>query len=439
MAQQAQTGEKKDARDTHKTRHGHSQGLSFGCREKQRRLEYWKWPQRVPFVPPRRRSRGQVEEGSVHSRQSSINRPLCSKPDDFHCNIAFLERTAVDWLQTNTMTSSIRKKRNFKGLQLNDAPLQGTSAAGETPGPSSSSSSSSRDPNGVIGSHGTTTQYAGSRSNVGSNRTPVSSSFVSTPSTAKSSAFTSSRLAPGATVNQTTSSTTSSSSRGAHSGRSEVGSGQQQHYLEVEPSSGASYHNTLTEQLRNLELGVEYKLDLKNEDLKMLSELGSGNGGTVTKVLHEKSGTVMARKTVFIDAKPAVRKQILRELQILHECKSPYIVSFYGAYLSEPQICMCMEFMDKSSLDTIWKKWGPIPADICGQVAVTVVRGLTYLYDVHRIIHRDVKPSNILVNSKGEIKICDFGVSGELINSIADTFVGTSTYMSVSWSGRAMM
>jgi mitogen-activated protein kinase kinase len=38
----------------------------------------------------------------------------------------------------------------------------------------------------------------------------------------------------------------------------------------------------------------------------------------------------------------------------------------------------------------------------------------------------------MLVNSQGEIKICDFGVSGELINSIADTFVGTSTYMSVS-------
>jgi mitogen-activated protein kinase kinase len=42
-----------------------------------------------------------------------------------------------------------------------------------------------------------------------------------------------------------------------------------------------------------------------------------------------------------------------------------------------------------------------------------------------------VKPSNVLVNSFGHIKICDFGVSGELINSMADTFVGTSTYMSV--------
>lgn len=48
----------------------------------------------------------------------------------------------------------------------------------------------------------------------------------------------------------------------------------------------------------------------------------------------------------------------------------------------------------------------------------------------------DVKPSNILVNSQGQIKLCDFGVSGELINSIADTFVGTSTYMSVSTHSR---
>jgi len=89
-----------------------------------------------------------------------------------------------------------------------------------------------------------------------------------------------------------------------------------------------------------------------------------------------------------------------------------------------------MEFMDKGSLDGIYKKIGPIDIDVVGKVALAVLEGLTYLYDVHRIIHRDIKPSNILFNSKGQIKICDFGVSGELINSIADTFVGTSTYMS---------
>lgn len=67
--------------------------------------------------------------------------------------------------------------------------------------------------------------------------------------------------------------------------------------------------------------------------------------------------------------------------------------------------------------------------DVLGKIAVATLGGLTYLYQNHHIMHRDIKPSNILINSKGDIRLCDFGVSGELINSIADTFVGTSTYM----------
>ncbi|KAI9058387.1 kinase [Trametes coccinea BRFM310] len=192
-----------------------------------------------------------------------------------------------------------------------------------------------------------------------------------------------------------------------------------------------TYHTTLSTTLANLDLNSENKYhDLRNEDLKDLQELGQGNGGSVKKVEHLPTGTIMAKKIVLIDAKPSVRKQILRELQIMHDCHSEYIISFYGAFISDPNICICMEFMDKGSLDGIYKKIGPIDIDVVGKVALAVLEGLTYLYDVHRIIHRDIKPSNILFNSKGQIKICDFGVSGELINSIADTFVGTSTYMS---------
>src|SRR5947209_4718330 len=51
-------------------------------------------------------------------------------------------------------------------------------------------------------------------------------------------------------------------------------------------------------------------------------------------------------KVIHIDAKPSVRKQIVRELHIMHECHSAYIVSFYGAFLNEGDVVMCMEYMD---------------------------------------------------------------------------------------------
>lgn len=143
-----------------------------------------------------------------------------------------------------------------------------------------------------------------------------------------------------------------------------------------------------------------------------------------------------------------MRKRIVRELQIMHGCHSDYIVTFYGAFLNDNNdVIMCMEYMDvgyvppcsspielaliafPSSLDSVSRAFGPIRVDVLGKIAEATLGGLTYLYTKHHIMHRDIKPSNILVNSKGGIKLCDFGVSGELINSMADTFVGTSTYM----------
>jgi mitogen-activated protein kinase kinase len=131
-----------------------------------------------------------------------------------------------------------------------------------------------------------------------------------------------------------------------------------------------------------------------------------------------------------VDAKENVRKQILRELQVGHDCNSPHIVTFYGAFQNEARdIVLCMEYMDCGSLDRISKDFGPVRVDVLGKITESVLAGLVYLYEAHRIMHRDIKPSNILVNSRGNIKLCDFGVATETVNSIADTFVGTSTYM----------
>ncbi|KAH6655647.1 kinase-like domain-containing protein [Truncatella angustata] len=179
-----------------------------------------------------------------------------------------------------------------------------------------------------------------------------------------------------------------------------------------------------------LEIGIEFNLSLKQEDIEIIKELGSGNGGTVSKIKHLPTGTTMARKVIHVEAKKEMRRRIVRELQIMHNCHSNYIVTFYGAFLnSHNDVIMCMEYMDVGALDRVSRVFGPVRVDVLGKIAEATLGGLTYLYEKHHIMHRDIKPSNILVNSRGHIKLCDFGVSGELINSVADTFVGTSTYM----------
>ncbi|KPM06921.1 dual specificity mitogen-activated protein kinase kinase 1-like protein [Sarcoptes scabiei] len=169
---------------------------------------------------------------------------------------------------------------------------------------------------------------------------------------------------------------------------------------------------------------------ISSDDFTEMGELGAGNGGVVTKVLHRPTKTVMARKMIRLEIKPVIRNQILRELKILHNCNSPHIVGFYGAFYSEGEINICMEYMDGGSFDLVLKKAGRIDEHILGKVTIAVIKGLNYLREKHQIIHRDVKPSNILINSRGEIKICDFGVSGQLIDSMANSFVGTRSYMS---------
>uniref|UniRef100_A0A669EFK8 mitogen-activated protein kinase kinase n=1 Tax=Oreochromis niloticus TaxID=8128 RepID=A0A669EFK8_ORENI len=144
------------------------------------------------------------------------------------------------------------------------------------------------------------------------------------------------------------------------------------------------------------------------QDIHYQEQLGHGNGGTV----------------IPLDITVELQKQIMSELEILYKCDSPYIITFFSAFFVENRISICTEFMDGGSLD-VYKR---IPEHVLGRIAVAVVKGLTYLWSL-KILHRDVKPSNMLVNTRGRVKLCDFGVSTQLVNSIAKTYVGTNAYM----------
>lgn len=171
--------------------------------------------------------------------------------------------------------------------------------------------------------------------------------------------------------------------------------------------------------------GSHFRISL--EDLEPLGELGRGNYGTVTKVLHKPTGIIMAMKQIRLELEESKFLQIIMELEVLHKCVSPYIVDFYGAFFVEGAVYLCIEYMDGGSLDKVYQ--GGVPEPLLAVITESVIHGLKQLKEEHNIIHRDVKPTNILVSTSGKVKLCDFGVSGNLVASIAKTNIGCQSYM----------
>ncbi|PIC16281.1 hypothetical protein B9Z55_022939 [Caenorhabditis nigoni] len=185
--------------------------------------------------------------------------------------------------------------------------------------------------------------------------------------------------------------------------------------------------------LRSLSTGtLKYPEDkhfytFNSAHLQDLGAIGNGNFGTVYKMRHRETGKLLAVKRIRcnnIDQREQIR--LLREHDtIVKSEKGPNIVKFYGAIFSEGDCWICMELMD-ISMDLLYRrvynvKGSRLNENVIGHITVCTVDALDYLKKELKIIHRDVKPSNILVDGHGSVKLCDFGICGELEDSVVKT------------------
>lgn len=105
--------------------------------------------------------------------------------------------------------------------------------------------------------------------------------------------------------------------------------------------------------------------------------------------------------------------EINKEIQILKNCKHANVVGYYGSFCKDNAIWLVTEYCEGgSALDLIKVMERNFVEQEIAAILHQALLGLTYLHE-NKKIHRDIKAGNILLTSKGEAKLADFGVSAE--------------------------
>ena len=144
----------------------------------------------------------------------------------------------------------------------------------------------------------------------------------------------------------------------------------------------------------------------------LIERLGVGGMGTVYKVLHSKLDRVVALKVLprarIDDPRAVVRFE--REMKAIGRLDHPHIVRAYDAREIEGRLVLAMEFVEGLDLARIVRRLGGLSvADAC-ELARQAALGLQAAHE-HGLIHRDVKPSNLMLTPQGQVKLLDLGLA----------------------------
>mmetsp|Transcript_4537 Transcript_4537/g.6031 ORF Transcript_4537/g.6031 Transcript_4537/m.6031 type:complete len:297 (-) Transcript_4537:191-1081(-) len=143
-----------------------------------------------------------------------------------------------------------------------------------------------------------------------------------------------------------------------------------------------------------------------------LEKIGQGTYGVVYKAKDKKTAELLALKKIRLDAEDeGIPSTAIREISLLKQLQHENIVRLYDVVHTERKLTLVFEYLDQDL-----KKY----LDACGEKGIEpftvksflfqLLRGVAYCHD-HRVLHRDLKPQNLLINMEGELKLADFGLA----------------------------
>jgi hypothetical protein len=189
----------------------------------------------------------------------------------------------------------------------------------------------------------------------------------------------------------------------------------------------SSWEQQLTEE--NRQIAGRYRLTAR---------LGGGAMGVVWRAQDERLHRVVAVKELLLHNKfdesesDKAKRRAMREARIAARLQHPNAITVYDAVTDDGQPWLIMEYLPSRSLAQVLTDMGTLPPHEVAEIGSQVASALTAAHKVG-IVHRDVKPGNILLSDNGAVKITDFGISratGDVTATATGTAVGTPAYFS---------
>ncbi|KAG8072709.1 hypothetical protein GUJ93_ZPchr0006g43769 [Zizania palustris] len=181
--------------------------------------------------------------------------------------------------------------------------------------------------------------------------------------------------------------------------------------------------------------GERRKYPIGVEDYELYEEIGQGVSAIVYRSLCKPLNEIVAVKVLDFERTNSDLNNIMREAQTMILIDHPNVVKAHCSFTNNQTLWVVMPYMAGGSCLHIMKSVHPdgFEEAVIATVLREVLKGLEYLHH-HGHIHRDVKAGNILVDSRGGVKLGDFGVSACLFDSgdrqrARNTFVGTPCWM----------